>query len=60
MGYEMLIVYFACRYVAVCASIKNQAKDMTEWLVHHYHHHGIRRFYIMESVISSISVSCLC
>lgn len=23
---------------------------MTEWLVHHYHHHGIRRFYIMESV----------
>jgi hypothetical protein len=38
------------RYIAVCASIKNQAKDMTEWLVHHYHHHGIRRFYIMESV----------
>lgn len=21
---------------------------MTEWLVHHYNHHGIRRFYLMD------------
>ncbi len=35
-------------YVAICLSLRDQAQDLTESLVHHYHHHGIRRFYIMD------------
>ena len=28
--------------------MKNQTLDLAEFLVHHYHHHGIRRFYIHD------------
>ncbi|CZR50135.1 uncharacterized protein PAC_00007 [Phialocephala subalpina] len=35
-------------YVAICLAIGNQAKDLPEWLTHHYYHLGIRRFYIMD------------
>lgn len=34
--------------IAICLSIKDQYADLAEWLVHHYNHHGIRRFYIMD------------
>ncbi|KAK0112895.1 hypothetical protein ONS95_014614 [Cadophora gregata] len=34
--------------IAVCMSVKDQAVDMIEFLVHHYHNMGIRRFYIMD------------
>lgn len=35
-------------HIAICAAIKEQQEDMVEWLVHHYHHMGVKRFYIME------------
>ncbi|KAH8668291.1 hypothetical protein BGZ60DRAFT_376952, partial [Tricladium varicosporioides] len=35
-------------YVAICLVIKNQHEDLSEWLVHHYYHLGIRNFYIMD------------
>jgi hypothetical protein len=35
-------------HVAICVSVMNQSEDLTEWLVHHYHHMGIKRFYIMD------------
>lgn len=35
-------------YIAICMAIKNQALDLQEFFVHHYHHLGIRRFYIMD------------
>ncbi|KAH6680518.1 hypothetical protein B0J14DRAFT_695896 [Halenospora varia] len=35
-------------YVAICLVIKNQHKDLPEWLVHHYHQLGIRNFYIID------------
>lgn len=35
-------------HLAICLAVKDQYPDLTEWLVHHYHHHGIRRFYIMD------------
>lgn len=35
-------------YVAVCISVKDQALDLIEFFVHHYHHMGIRRFYVMD------------
>lgn len=35
-------------YVAICLIIKNQSIDMPEFFIHHYHHHGIRRFYIYD------------
>jgi hypothetical protein len=35
-------------YVAICLSVRDQSRDMIEFLNHHYHHHQIRRFYIME------------
>ena len=35
-------------YVAFCMVIKNQSIDMPEFFIHHYHHHGIRRFYIYD------------
>ncbi|KAG8527410.1 uncharacterized protein KY384_007562 [Bacidia gigantensis] len=28
--------------------VKNQTRDLEEFLRHHYHHHGIRRFYIHD------------
>lgn len=31
-------------YLAICVSMKDQERDLPEWLVHHYHHVGIRRF----------------
>lgn len=34
--------------VAICLAVKDQYPDMAEWLVHHYAHLGIRRFYIMD------------
>ncbi|KAI8824419.1 uncharacterized protein EV422DRAFT_485841, partial [Fimicolochytrium jonesii] len=35
-------------YVAICLSVKGQVRDLPEWFIHHYHHIGIRRFYIMD------------
>jgi hypothetical protein len=35
-------------YIALCLAIKDQSLDLLEWLTHHYHHLGIRRFYIMD------------
>jgi hypothetical protein len=35
-------------YVAFCVAHRNQLRDLPEFLTHHYHHHGIRRFYIMD------------
>lgn len=34
--------------VAFCMAIKDQYRDLPEFLVRHYRHHGIRRFYIMD------------
>jgi hypothetical protein len=34
--------------VAFCLAVKDQSQDLPEFLIHHYHHHGIRRFYIMD------------
>lgn len=35
-------------YVAICIAVKDQALDLIEYFVHHYHHMGIRRFYVMD------------
>lgn len=35
-------------YLAICLAVKDQGKDMPEWLQHHYHTMGIKRFYIMD------------
>lgn len=35
-------------YVAFCVAHRNQLRDLPEFLRHHYHHHDIRRFYIMD------------
>jgi hypothetical protein len=35
-------------YVAICLAVKDQSRDLAEWLTHHYHHVGIKRFYIMD------------
>ncbi|KAG0646437.1 Glycosyltransferase family [Hyphodiscus hymeniophilus] len=35
-------------YVAFCVAHRNQRRDLPEFLNHHYHHHGVRRFYIMD------------
>lgn len=35
-------------YLAICVAVKDQYADLTEWLTHHYHHLGIRRFYLMD------------
>ncbi|TVY43028.1 Glycosyltransferase family 92 protein [Lachnellula subtilissima] len=35
-------------YVAFCVAVKNQAIDLPEFFIHHYHHIGIQRFYIMD------------
>ncbi|KFY36043.1 hypothetical protein V494_05357 [Pseudogymnoascus sp. VKM F-4513 (FW-928)] len=34
--------------VAFCIATKDHPDDLVEFLIHHYHHHGIRRFYIMD------------
>jgi hypothetical protein len=35
-------------YLAVCVAMKDQFKDLPEWLTHHYYHSGVKRFYIMD------------
>lgn len=35
-------------YLAVCVAMRDQTKDLPEWLIHHYHHAGVSRFYIMD------------
>jgi Glycosyl transferase family 2 len=35
-------------YVAMCIAVKDQHKDLPEFLIHHYYHMGIRRFYLMD------------
>ena len=35
-------------YVAFCLVVRNQSIDMPEFFIHHYHHHGIRRFYVYD------------
>ncbi|CZS90868.1 hypothetical protein WAI453_003924 [Rhynchosporium graminicola] len=35
-------------YVAFCVVHRNQRSELPEFFKHHYHHHGIRRFYIMD------------
>jgi hypothetical protein len=46
-------------YVAICMAVKDQALNLPEFLIHHYHYVGIRRFYIMhdgsEPPLSSIT-----
>jgi hypothetical protein len=34
--------------VAICIVARNQSEDLKEWFRHHYHHLGIRRFYVMD------------
>jgi len=34
--------------VAICIATKDNSRDLPEFFIHHYHHHGIRRFYIMD------------
>jgi hypothetical protein len=34
--------------IAFCLAVKDQSQDLPEFLVHQYHHHGIRIFYIMD------------
>ncbi|TVY29887.1 hypothetical protein LHYA1_G001726 [Lachnellula hyalina] len=35
-------------YVAFCVAVKDQAIDLPEFFIHHYHHIDIQRFYIMD------------
>jgi hypothetical protein len=35
-------------YVALCIAARSQSLDLKEFLIHHYNHIGIRRFYIMD------------
>lgn len=35
-------------YVSLCLAIKDQPRDLDEFLVHYYYHHGIRRFYVVD------------
>ncbi|KAI9730308.1 MAG: hypothetical protein M1818_008211 [Claussenomyces sp. TS43310] len=35
-------------YLALCIAIKDQQRDMHEFLVHHYYHMNVSRFYIMD------------
>lgn len=35
-------------YIAFCMTVKDQPLDLRESLIHHYHHLGIRRFYILD------------
>ena len=35
-------------YMSICLMVKNQHLDLPEWFAHYYHHHGIRRFYVMD------------
>jgi hypothetical protein len=35
-------------YAPLCVLVRNQIPDLIEFLIHHYYHVGIRRFYIMD------------
>lgn len=35
-------------YVALCVVVKDMPGDLAEFFIHHYHHHGIRRFYLYD------------
>ena len=35
-------------YLAICLAVRDQALDLPEFFVHHYHHLDVRRFYIMD------------
>lgn len=35
-------------HIAICMVAKDQSAELPEFLKHHYHHHGIRRFYVMD------------
>ncbi|KAM3075844.1 hypothetical protein ACMFMF_005193 [Clarireedia jacksonii] len=35
-------------YVAICMAVKDQHLDLPEFFIHHYHHLGIKKFYIMD------------
>ena len=35
-------------YLAICLVVRNQSIDMPEFFIHHYHHHGIRKFYVYD------------
>ncbi|RDW59009.1 hypothetical protein BP5796_11933 [Coleophoma crateriformis] len=39
---------FTDEYIAICIAIKDQRQDLKEWMIHHYHHLGIHRFYVMD------------
>jgi hypothetical protein len=45
---DPLVVQEPGEYIALCMAIKDQAHDLGEFFVHHYHHVGIQRFYIMD------------
>ncbi|KAH8197513.1 hypothetical protein TruAng_008334 [Truncatella angustata] len=35
-------------YLAICLAVRDQALDLPEFLQHHYHAMGIRRFYLLD------------
>ncbi|KAL6718196.1 hypothetical protein ACLMJK_004284 [Lecanora helva] len=35
-------------YLAICLLVKDDPLELREFFTHHYHHHGIRRFYIYD------------
>ena len=35
-------------HIAICMAVKDQGPLLAEFLTHHFHHHGIRRFYIHD------------
>jgi len=35
-------------YIAVCLGVRDPDPDISEWFTHYYHHHGIRRFYVID------------
>ncbi|KAJ9144899.1 Glycosyltranserase family 2 [Pleurostoma richardsiae] len=35
-------------YLAMCLAVKNQGRDLPEWLHHHYYNMGVGKFYIMD------------
>lgn len=35
-------------YIAICLGVRDPDIDISEWFTHYYHHHGIRRFYVID------------
>ncbi|MCJ1280232.1 hypothetical protein MMC21_008059 [Puttea exsequens] len=35
-------------YMAICLGVRDPDPDIKEWFTHYYHHHGIRRFYVVD------------